>query len=175
MLKPFLKVFLLRAAVVSLIVIGALNIWWHRVNEEHYRQFLPAEFQDFKLVNFYDSFRLQDIPTLFLPIRHESSGCAIFELTPQWINKIDKEGISAFQTLTESKNQRLLYQWEGTPVFWEGETLSGAWTGLDQSPQTLQRKIMRKMSEPGSFASAFNGKCVVVIPSLKWAIFTYPD
>jgi hypothetical protein len=174
MLKPSFKVFILAAGFVPLAIVGALYIGWFRLNEKHYRQFLPVEFQDFKLVNCYDSFRLQDIPTLLLPIRHESSGCAIFEVTPQWINKIDKEGISAFQALTKSKNQHLFYQWKGTPVSWrDSNTLSGAWSGLDQASQKLQHAIMRKLIEPGSFACECNGSFLVVIPSLKWVIFTY--
>lgn len=153
---------------------GALYIGLRRSNESHYRPYFPAEFHDFKFVNYYDSFRFQDIPTLLIPMRHESTGCAIFEVTPQWINKIKKDGISALQELTASRNQRLVYQWKETPRSWGStENLSGAWGGLDQAPQNIQYAVMRKMREPGSFVGGQAGRFVVVIPSLQWAIYTY--
>jgi hypothetical protein len=179
LIKKLLKFFAFFAAVVLLFAIA-----WHQIQQAHFRQFLPKEFQNFPLVSAYDSLKISDLPALMF-IR-ESFGCAIFKMTPEWVEKFNHEGLNALQPIRESKGNpdspqlygpRPYTEWKETPIpkEWVGsETLSGAWLGLDRSPYKLQVKIMSQLNEPGSFYTELNGdQCLLIIPKLKWVIFTY--
>jgi hypothetical protein len=172
--------FLAFVAFIALLISWA----WHRTQETHFRQFLPAEFQGFPLVNAYDSLKISDLPALMF-IR-ESFGCAIFKMTPEWVERFDREGLKALQTISESKGNadrpqlygsRPYTEWKETPIsagWLSSDTRSGAWLDLTPAPYKLQVKVVEQLKEPGSFYTRMNGdQCLLIIPKLRWVIFTY--
>ncbi len=179
LIKKLLKFFAFIAATILLVVLA-----WHQIQQAHFRQFLPKEFQNFPLVSAYDSLKISDLPALMF-IR-ESFGCAIFKMTPEWVDKLNSEGLNALQPIRESKgnpNSPQLYgprpytEWKETPIsagWLSSETLSGAWLDLTPAPYKLQVKVVEQLKKSGSFYTIMNGdQCLLIIPKLKWVIFTY--
>jgi hypothetical protein len=184
--KPAFKRFIWFLILIFAVIL-LINVTWHQHQEAHYRKYLPAEFQDFSYVKSYDGISFFDLP-LMIFIR-EVPGCAIFEMTPKWVEKVNREGLSslrsthelAYKAKVSPENYPNGGEWRETPIIAFGERrtnpLPRGLSGLAELPHELEGKIMPQLNEPGSFyticTQLSRDSCLIIIPKLKWVIFAY--
>jgi hypothetical protein len=180
-----IKVLACRPKLLLLIVGGllaALVLNWFVYETRFYRAAIPAEIGlsfDFATTGSNVSF----LGAVFLFDR-KACGGAIFELTDTTVAAIHERGPDFLKDArqgrgyAEKHHPRYYYYsyqpWQPTPLAPEW-TSNGKWLGLSCMglKNRFGQTILQATREPGSFYTTGQNKMLLLIPSLKLAVFTY--
>ena len=170
-----LAIFLIAAAVF----VGWL--WYASpISASHYTKALPAELGDVRYeVSRSDASWFE----IFLPIRHESCGGALFRLSQTTLDAIADQGLAFFDNARQGRGYKqgrdrnwsyYHYQpWQETPAApdWTSE---GMWIGLHcLQLGDLAIEIRDAARMPGSYYTTKSEAELLVVPALGLAVFTF--
>ena len=162
--------------------LGTILLGWSVLKTRFYRAAIPAEIEiTFSLATTGSSMSIWEAA---LPLRPKACGGAIFELSNTTIAAIRDRGLDALNDARQGrgyadKTDQLFYYysykpWQPTPVPSQW-TSQGMWYGLScmNLGYGFGQSIVEAAQVPGSFYTTGLSKILVIIPSLKLAVFTY--
>jgi hypothetical protein len=173
-----------RAQVLLVIAcgLGASLLGWSVLETRFYRAAIPAEIEiAFGLATTGSSTSFWEAA---LPIRHKACGGAIFELSDTMLTAIRDGGLDVLEDARQGRGyadntDRLYYYysykpWQPTPLSPEW-TSQGMWYGLScmNLGYSFGRSIVQAAQSPGSFYTTGLSKMLLIVPSLKLAVYTY--
>ena len=174
----------LRAQILLVIgcVVGAEVIAWSVYKTRFYRAAIPADIG--LTIGFASTSSSASIWDAMLPIRPKACGGAIFELNNATAAALRDRGLVVLKDARQGRGysdrtDRLYYYysyeaWQPTPLP-PGWTSQGAWYGLScmDLGYGLARSIVEAAEAPGSFYTTGLSKMLLIVPSLKLAVYTY--
>jgi hypothetical protein len=163
---------------------GAMLLGWSVLKTRFYRAAIPAEIEiTFSLATTGSSMSVWEA---VLPLRHEACGGAIFELRGTTLAAIRDRGLDALNDARQGRGytdntDRLFYYysykpWQPTPLPREW-TSDGMWYGLScmNLGHGFGRSIVEAAQGPGSFYTTGLSQMLLIVPSLKLAVYTYTN
>jgi hypothetical protein len=177
--------FRLSAGPLVLLVIacclGTILLGWSVLNTKFYRAALPAE------IGITFSLAITGSNTSFWEVGqpiHKACGGAIFELNETTLAAIRGRGLDGLKDARQGRGysdntDRLFYYysykpWQPTPLPPEW-TSQGMWYGLScmNLGQSFGGSIVDAAQASGSFYTTAQSRMLLIIPSLRLAVFTY--
>jgi hypothetical protein len=165
-------------------ILGVIVLGWTVFKTKFYRAAIPAE------IGITFGLATTGSDTSFwgatLGFDRKACGGAIFELTDATVDAIRERGPDYLKNARQGrgysdKTDRLFhyysYQpWQPTPLAREW-TSEGMWLGLSCMGlgYNFGRSIVQAAQEPGSFYTTSSSKMLLLVPSLKLAIYTYAN
>jgi hypothetical protein len=176
-LSAWAKVLLFVACVMAVDVIG-----WSVLKTRFYRAAIPAQIGiaigptiTGSSMGFWEA---------MLPIRHKACGGAIFVLSDTTLAAIRDGGLDVLKDARQGRGytdntDRLFYYYSYKP--WQPTPLPAEWTpqemwyGLScmNLGHTLGRNIVEAAQAHGSFYTTGMNNMLLIVPSLKLAVYTY--
>lgn len=144
-----------------------------------YRKALPSVLATTSNVTWGSDIGWSDI---ILPIRHEACGAVVFQLTPDTIEKIQKQGIAFFSEARQgrgsSPKNRYYYSyaaWQPTPAptDWFGDgAVTGSMSCAGFGAMRMET-IRDSATRAGGFFTTRSNVQLIVLPNEEIAILTY--